>query len=90
MRYTVYNKAMKRPVFQTNDLVEAIDYTRRHPRKSRRHCIYDDKLKTFDIKKNKTCRRNIKRTGCKTLCVFDVFMNKQVLQSLCCNRSMCR
>lgn len=29
MRYTVYNKAMKRPVFQTNDLVEAIDYTRR-------------------------------------------------------------
>lgn len=26
MRYTVYNKAMKRPVFQTNDLVEAIDY----------------------------------------------------------------
>ena len=51
MRYTVYNKAMKRPVFQTNDLVEAIDYTRRHPRKSRRHCIYDDKLKTFDIKK---------------------------------------
>lgn len=51
MRYTVYNKAMKRPVFQTNDLEEAIDYTRRHPRKSRRHCIYDDKLKTFDIKK---------------------------------------
>lgn len=50
MRYTVYNKAMKRPVFQTNDLVEAIDYTRRHPRKSRRHCIYDDKLKTFYIK----------------------------------------
>lgn len=67
MRYTVYNKAMKRPVFQTNNLEEAIDYTRRHPRKSRRHCIYDDKLKTFDI-----------------------FMNKQVLQSLCCNRSMCR
>ena len=27
MRYTVYNKAMKRPVFQTNDLEEAIDYT---------------------------------------------------------------
>lgn len=51
MRYTVYNKAMKRPVFQTNDLEEAIDYTRRRPRKSRRHCIYDDKLKTFDIKK---------------------------------------
>lgn len=51
MRHTVYNKAMKRPVFQTNDLVEAIDYTRRRPRKSRRHCIYDDKLKTFDIKK---------------------------------------
>lgn len=50
MRYTVYNKAMKRPVFQTNNLEEAIDYTRRHPRKSRRHCIYDDKLKTFDIK----------------------------------------
>ena len=47
MRYTVYNKAMKRPVFQTNDLEEAIDYTRRHPRKSRRHCIYDDELKTF-------------------------------------------
>ena len=54
MRYTVYNKAMKRPVFQTNDLEEAIDYTRRHPRKSRRHCIYDDKLKTFDIKKGKS------------------------------------
>lgn len=51
MRYTVYNKAMKRPVFQTNVLEEAIDYTRRRPRKSRRHCIYDDKLKTFDIKK---------------------------------------
>lgn len=51
MRYTVYNKAMKRPVFQTNNLEEAIDYTRRHPRKTRRHCIYDDKLKTFDIKK---------------------------------------
>lgn len=51
MRYTVYNKAMKRPVFQTNDLEEAIDYTRRRPRKSRRHRIYDDKLKTFDIKK---------------------------------------
>ena len=53
MRYTVYNKAMKRSVFQTNDLAEAINYTRRHPRKSRRHCIYDDKLKTFDIKKIK-------------------------------------
>lgn len=51
MRYTVYNKAMKRPVFQTNNLEKAINYTRRHPRKSRRHCIYDDKLKTFDIKK---------------------------------------
>ena len=51
MRYTDYNKAMKRPVFQTNDLEEAIDYTRRHPRKSRRHCIYDDELKTYDIKK---------------------------------------
>lgn len=24
MRYTVYNKAMKRPVFQTNDLEEAM------------------------------------------------------------------
>lgn len=47
----IHNKAMKRPVFQTNNLEEAIDYTRRHPRKSRRHCIYDDKLKTFDIKK---------------------------------------
>lgn len=90
MRYTVYNKAMKRPVFQTNDLEEAIDYTRRHPRKSRRHCIYDDKLKTFDIKKIRLAAGNIKRTGCRTLCVFDVFMNKQVLQSLCCNRSMCR
>ena len=51
MRYTVNNKAMNRPVFQTNDLEQAIHNTRRHPRKSRRHCIYDDKLKTFDIKK---------------------------------------
>ena len=51
MRYTVYNKAMKRPVFQKNKLEEAIDYTRQQPRKSRRHFIYDDKLKTFDIKK---------------------------------------
>ena len=40
MRYTVYNKAMKRPVFQTNDLVEAIDYTRRHPRKSVELCAF--------------------------------------------------
>ena len=53
MRYTVYNKAMKCSVFQTNDLEEAIDYTRRRPRKSRRHCIYDDKLKTFDVRKMK-------------------------------------
>lgn len=53
MRYTVYNKAMKRSVFQTNDLEEAINYTRRRPRKSRRHCIYDDKLKTFDVRKMK-------------------------------------
>ena len=51
MTYKVYNKPLKRPVFQTIDIEEAIDYTRRHPRKSRRHCIYDDKLKTFDIKK---------------------------------------
>ena len=48
MRYTVYNKAMKRPVFQTNNLEEAIDYTRRHPRKSRRHCIYCHKQRTAE------------------------------------------
>ena len=51
MRKTVSNKAMKRPLVQTNNLEDDIDYTRRHPTKSRRHCIYDDKLKTFDIKK---------------------------------------
>ena len=27
MRYTVYNKAMKRPVFQTNDLEDDTAYT---------------------------------------------------------------
>lgn len=52
MRYTVYNKAMKRPVFQTNDLEEAIDYTRRRPRKSRRHCIYVARHAKSEKRKN--------------------------------------
>ncbi|WP_178182805.1 hypothetical protein [uncultured Ruminococcus sp.] len=53
MRYTVYNKAMKCSVYETDDLEKALDYTRNRPRKSRRHCIYDDKLKTFDVRKMK-------------------------------------
>ena len=73
MRYTVYNKAMKRPVFQTNDLEEAIDYTRRHPRKSRRHCIYDDKLKTFDIKKIRLAA-GIQNAQGVELCAFLMYL----------------
>lgn len=73
MRYTVYNKAMKRPVFQTNNLEEAIDYTRRHPRKSRRHCIYDDKLKTFDIKKIRLAA-GIKNAQGVELCAFLIYL----------------
>ena len=53
MRYTVYNKAMRRLVFETNDLEKALAYARKRPRNSRRHCIYDDKLKTFDVRKMK-------------------------------------
>ena len=73
MRYTVYNKAMKRPVFQTNNLEEAIDYTRRHPRKSRRHCIYDDKLKTFDIKKIRLAAGISNAQGVE-LCAFLIYL----------------
>lgn len=73
MRYTVYNKAMKRPVFQTNNLEEAIDYTRRHPRKSRRHCIYDDKLKTFDIKKIRLAA-GIQNAQGVELCAFLMYL----------------
>lgn len=73
MRYTVYNKAMKRPVFQTNNLEEAIDYTRRHPRKSRRHCIYDDKLKTFDIKKIRLAAGIYNAQGVE-LCAFLMYL----------------
>ena len=73
MRYTVYNKAMKRPVFQTNDLEEAIDYTRRRPRKSRRHCIYDDKLKTFAIKKIRHGAGILNAQGVE-LCAFLMYL----------------
>ena len=47
MRYTVYNKAMKRPVFQTNDLEEANDYTHVAAQESQDDTAYTMTTKTL-------------------------------------------
>ncbi|WP_295211684.1 hypothetical protein [Ruminococcus sp.] len=60
MRYSVYNKKMRKLVFETDSLDEAEKYARREITKSRRHAIYDCDLKTFDMKEIRKAARSPK------------------------------
>ncbi len=51
MRYSVYNKSMRKLVYETDNLSEAENYARKFMTKSRKHTIYDAELKTFNIQR---------------------------------------